>query len=199
MPGRQGAPAPETHRLPDKTQQSSRQPTLRRAPQFSGAWGSTPAFQHLPPPPPVSLGHIPLVSMQAMRSAFERTIAAAVSQGSSGSGERTDAWLTVPIAAHGDSKIKQNSQLGIAMSMARSGRRLRSQNPCATRARVRARRGLFLGRGGSKRATLDSLCPETPASLWIGRHTSIPTTHGRAGIDAHTEIGGEPVGGGAGA
>lgn len=34
-----------------KTQQRSRQPTPTRAPQFSGAWGSTLAFQHLPSAP----------------------------------------------------------------------------------------------------------------------------------------------------
>lgn len=81
------------------------------------------------------------------------------------------------------------------MSMARSGRRLRSQNPCVTRARVRARRRWFLGRGGSKRATLDSLPPETPASSWILVDTFNYTTHGGARIDAHSKIGGEPAGG----
>ena len=82
-----------------KTQQRSRQPTPTRAPQFSGVWGSTPAFQHLPSAPCLIRAYPPaLRSMQAMRSAFERTIATAVWQGSSGSGERTDAQLTVPIA-----------------------------------------------------------------------------------------------------
>lgn len=81
------------------------------------------------------------------------------------------------------------------MSMARSGRRLRSQNPCVTRARVRARRRWFLGMGGSKRATLDSLAPETPASSWILVDTFNYTTHGGARIDAHSKIGGEPAGG----